>query len=96
MDRLDGQVGRVVVGVELHLPAVLAEHLAEETLAIEQANPGQCQATVAGRLEMVASQHAESAGVDRQAFGEPELGREVGHPGLAHLSDRQQAAGRRG
>ena len=41
--------------------------------AVEQPDADQRQAQVAGRLQVVAGQHAQAAGVDRQALGQPEL-----------------------
>jgi hypothetical protein len=46
--------------------------------AVEQADADERHAEVAGRLEVVAGEDAEAAGVLRQRLGDAELGREVG------------------
>ena len=70
------------VGVEqrvaLLLPAVGVEALAEVAVPVEQADADEGHAEVARRLEVVAGQHAEAAGVLRDGLGDAELGREVG------------------
>ena len=70
------------VGVEgreaLLLPAVGVELLAEVALAVEEPDADERHAELAGRLEVVAGQHAEAARVLRQGLGDAELGREVG------------------
>ena len=65
-------------GVALLLPAVAVERLLEVAVAVEQAHAHQRDAEVGGRLEVVAGQDAEAAGVLRQHRGDAELGREVG------------------
>ena len=47
-------------------------------MAVEEADAHERHAEVAGRLEVVAGQHAEAAGVLRQRLGDAELGGEVG------------------
>ncbi len=85
LDRLGGQVDVVIL---LVLPAVWAEHLGEVSLGVEQADAHERQAKVAGGLEVVAGEHAEAAGVARQALRERELegkvGDDVGAAGAGH------------
>ena len=76
---LDRQELEVGVEVELLLPAVGVERLAEIALGVEQADADQRNAQVAGAFQVVAGQHTQAARVDRQALVQPELGREVGH-----------------
>ena len=64
--------------IALLLPAVGVEALAEVAVPVEQADADEGHAEVAGRLEVVARQHAEAAGVLRDGLGDAELGREVG------------------
>ena len=64
-------------GVALLLPAVAVERLLEVAVAVEQAHAHQRDAEVGGRLEVVAGEDAEAAGVLRQHRGDAELGREV-------------------
>ena len=70
------------VGVEqrvaLLLPAVGVEALAEVAVAVEQADADERDAQVAGRLEVVAGEHAQAARVLGDGLGDAELGREVG------------------
>ncbi len=65
-------------GVALLLPAVGVEALAEVAVPVEQPDADQRHAEVARRLEVVAGQHAEAAGVLGDRLGDAELGREVG------------------
>ena len=95
-DRGAGAVGlaqqrdRQAVGVEdrvgLLLPALAGQRLLEVAVPVEQPDADDRHAEVAGRLEVVAGQDAEAAGVLRQHGGDAELGREVadrarGRPG---------------
>ena len=76
------QPDRQLVGVEdrvaLLLPALARQRLAEVAVPVEQADADDRHAEVAGRLEVVAGEDAEAAGVLRQHGGDAELGREVG------------------
>ena len=78
MQRRDGQLYRIVVGIERVLPALAVEHLAKVALLVEQADAHDGHAEVAGRLEVVAGQDAQAARVDGQAFVKTELGTEIG------------------
>ena len=73
---------RELVGVEdrvaLLLPAVAVQRLLEVAVAVEQADTDQRDAEVGRRLEVVAGEDAETAGVLRQHRGDAVLGREVG------------------
>jgi hypothetical protein len=66
------------VGVEgrvgLLLAAVGGQRLAEVARAVEQADPDHGHAEVAGRLEVVAGEHAEAARVLGQDLADAELG----------------------
>ena len=61
----------------LELPAVARQRLPEVPGAVEQPDADDRHAEVAGRLEVVAGEDAETAGVLRQHLGDAELGREV-------------------
>ena len=76
--RREGHGVRVEVGVALLLPAVGGQRLAEVAVPVEEADADQRHAEVAARLEVVAGQHAEAAGVLGERLGDPELGGEVG------------------
>ena len=81
--RADGQGAEVVHAVLLVLPALLVELLGEVALVVEQADRHQGQVQPAGRLEMVAGQHAQAARVDGQAGGQAVLHAEVGDAQVA-------------
>ena len=79
-DRLEGHRVRVELHVALALPAVGVELLAEVALAVEQADADERDAERRRRLQVVAGEHAEAAGVLRDRLGDAELGREVRDP----------------
>ena len=76
-EQLQGQAVRVVGRVPLGLPAVGGQRLGEVAVPVQQADPDQRHAQVAGRLQVVAGQDAQAAGVLRQRGGDAVLGREV-------------------
>ena len=78
----DGQIVKVIIRVELLLPSVRVQILAEIALLVQQPHSHQWQPQVAGRLEMVAGQDAQAAGVDTQALGQTELCRKVCNPAV--------------
>ena len=76
-----GSIGRgrpVQLLVDLLLPAVGRQALVEVALRIHEADADQRHAEVARFLAVIAGQHAEAAGVDRQRLVQRELGGEVG------------------
>ena len=92
-----GEPERLGVHVEavLELPAVGVELLVEVALGVQQADADEGHAEVGRRLEMVAGQHAEAAGVLRQRLGEAELGGEVGDRAERRVaSSRRTTSGR--
>jgi hypothetical protein len=68
----------VVGGIALLLPAVGVQHLAEIALLVEQADGDQRQVAIAGRFQVIAGEHAQTAGVDGETLRKAVLGREVG------------------
>jgi hypothetical protein len=62
----------------LGLPAVGCEHLLKVAFVVEEADAHEREAEVAGRLQVVACQHPQSAGVVGERLGQSELHREVG------------------
>ena len=68
---------RIEQRIALLLPAGGVQRLLEIALAIEQTDPDDRHADVAGRLQVVAGQDPQTAGVLRQHLGDPELRREV-------------------
>jgi len=75
--KLDRQVVEVVYGIGLLLPAVAIQVLAKIPALVEQANAGQRQSEVAGRLQMVPGQDSEAARVVGDALRQPELRRKI-------------------
>ena len=59
------------------LPAVVRHPLVEVALRIHEADADERHAEIAGLLAVVAGQHAQAAGVDRQGLVQRELRREV-------------------
>jgi hypothetical protein len=53
--------------------------LPEVALVVVEDDADQRDAEIRRRLDVVAGQDAEAAGIDRQRFVQPELGGEVGH-----------------
>ena len=76
--RLDRGVFPAQAPIALFLPAVGRDALVEVALRIHEADADERQAQVARFLAVIAGQHAEAAGVDRQRLVQRELGREVG------------------
>ena len=80
-DQLEGELVGVEGRVGLLLAAVGGQRLAEVARAVEQADPDHGHAEVAGRLEVVAGEHAEAARVLGEDLADAELGGEVGDLG---------------
>ena len=78
MRRLDRRFLPVQLLVDLLLPAVGREALVKIALRIHEADADERHAKVAGFLAVIAGEHAEAAGVDRQRLVQRELGGEVG------------------
>ena len=76
---LHRQVLDLRVQVLLLLPAVAVQVLLEVALVVEQPDGHQGNPQAAGALDVVAREHAQTAGVDRHRLVDPELQREVGH-----------------
>ena len=68
---------RVELLVLLRLPAFVADALREVAAAVEEADADERQAEVGRRLQVVAGEDAETAGVDREAGADAELHAEV-------------------
>ena len=75
------QAVRVQDRVGLLLPRVAGQGLLEVAGLVEEADADQRHAQVRGRLQVVAGEDAEAAGVLRQDFGDAEFGGEVGDAG---------------
>ena len=88
VEQRDRQLVGVQDGVGLLLPALTRERLLEVALLVEQADADDRDAEVGGRLEVVAGEDAEAAGVLRQHRADAVLRGEV--------RDRARAVTRRG
>ena len=75
--RLDRRLGPADSLVALFLPALVAHALQEVTLWIHEADADQRHAEVRGFLAVIARQHAEAAGVDRQRLVQREFRGEI-------------------
>ena len=73
----DRRVGPVELLVDFLLPAVGRDPLAEVALRIHEADADERHAEVARFLAVIAGEHAEAAGIDRQRLVQRELGAEV-------------------
>ena len=84
-DGLAGDADRLRIDwlVVLGLPAVRVDPLPEVAAAVEQADADERHPELRRRLEVVAGEDAEAAGVDRQPLVQPELHAEVGDEELA-------------
>ena len=91
--RLDRRVRPVEPLVALFLPAFGRHVLVEVALRIHEADADQRHAEVARFLAVIAGEHAEAAGVDRQRLVQRELGGEVrdrsGPRGAGSVCDHQ-------
>ncbi len=74
----DGELAGIVEGKELDLLAAWVQRLPEVALLPEQADSDERHAQIAGRLEEVARQDAETAAVDGEGLAQAELHAEVG------------------
>ena len=70
--------GEVEPLVPVLLPAIHGQVLIEIAPGIHEPDAHQRQAQIRGRLQVVAGEHAQAAGVDRDRVVEPELGAEIG------------------
>ena len=88
-----GALGPIQLLVDLLLPAVGRQALMEVALRIHEADADERHAEVARFLAVIARQHAEAAGIDRQRLMQRELRGEVGDllaDEIAGARDRHQ------
>ena len=81
--QLEGHGVGVQVGEAFLLPPVGRERLPEVAVAVEEADGHERDAQVGRRLQVVAGEDAQAAGVLRDGLGDAELGREVGDDAVA-------------
>jgi hypothetical protein len=82
--RLDRQAIEIDVDVACFLAALRVDRLHEVALPVQEADADERQADVARGLGVIAGEHPEAAGIDRQALVQSEFGAEIGDhvPGL--------------
>ena len=85
---------RFEIGGDILLPAVVVEPLAEISLPIEQRHRHQRQAEIARLLDVIAREHAETAGIDRQNRVQTELGGKIGKLLLGEIGTMAANPGR--
>ncbi len=73
------EIAEVVIFVGFLLPARWIQVLLEVSLLVEQAHTHQRHTQIAGRFQMIAGEHTQASGKNRQALGQAELRREIGH-----------------
>ena len=78
--RSDRQLARIVVRVEGLLRALLIDQLAEVALLVEQSHPDHRHPEIARRLELIARDVAQAAGIDWQRLAQHEFHAEVCDP----------------
>ena len=81
--RLEWEILRVKLAVVFRLPVFGIDRLLKIALAVKQADPHEAKAEVAGRLRVVAGQHPQAAGRDRQRRVKAELRAKVGYRALS-------------
>jgi hypothetical protein len=86
--RGDRQLVGIVVRVERLLAAIGGDHLTEISLLVQQADADHRHAEVAGRLELVARDVAETTRVNRQRLAQRKFHAEVRHPSEGRLPVR--------
>ena len=77
--RLHGQLVDVGLQIFFLLPAALVQALAEISLAVKQPDADQRNVQIRSALDVIARQHAQAAGIDRQRFVHSELGGKIRH-----------------
>ena len=65
---IHGKIARIELVVIFSLPVVLINSLLKISFPIKQGDTAKVESEVAGTLDMVASQNAQTAGRDRQCF----------------------------
>ncbi len=94
--RASGVGGSEALGINCDVALVLTiliDVLAEETLAVEEADTDERHGEVACRLQVVTGEDPEPTGVLAQLGGDTELGREVGDGRLVDGLDNRSQAG---
>src|SRR5262249_35314247 len=77
--RSDRELIGIVIGIQRFLLAVGRDYLPEVALLIQDADADHRHTEIAGGLELIAGDVAETTGVDRQRLAQGEFHAEVGH-----------------
>ena len=83
--RLKREIRRVELAVILRLPVVGIDRLLKVAFAVKQTDTHKTESKVAGRLGVVAGQHSQPTGCDRQSLVKAELRAEIGHRTLRQV-----------
>ena len=75
--RENGQLARIIVGIELHLPARGIERLPEVALLVKKADARHRDTQIAGCFEMVPGQNAQPSRIDGKGFAQTEFHTEI-------------------
>ena len=86
LDPAQREATQVVVRVVVLLVAVGIDRLPEVALPVQEPDPDGREGHVAGRLHVIAGQHAETARVDAERLVEPVFGAEVGDRAAQRLA----------
>ena len=78
-NRFDGHRRRFVIRIELLLHSARVDELPEIAFLIEKTDADDGNVKVAGRLEKVSGQDAQSAGIKRQGRAQTEFHAEIGN-----------------
>ncbi len=81
----NGQLRRIIVGVELHLPATVIQALAKIPLLPKNPNSYQGNPQISSRLEDIASKDPQPPRVDGEGLGDSKLHTEIGNASAGSL-----------
>src|SRR6266581_384262 len=89
LDQFKRQFVSIVFPVRFFLPATEIQTLSKVTEAIEQADRHERQIEIARRFQMIAGEHSQSTGIERQRVVHTILGTEISDRILARYSGRK-------
>jgi hypothetical protein len=72
-----GKLGDVGLQVFFLLPAIAIEALTEISLTVKEADADEGDGEIGGAFDVISSEHAEAAGINREGFVDAEFGRKI-------------------
>ena len=90
---LHGELFDVGLEILFPLPAIFVEALEKVSLAVEETDADERNVEVGSALDVIAGEHAETAGVNGQRLVQAELGGEVGNGARAKYAGVGSAPG---